>query len=163
MRNTAYHQQAQYITQQVLNVVQSNREQIFQEVKATEDNILRALKLNHLNELDSIAKQTVETKAPSTLTPDPAINVTTSDTIQAQMLTILERIDKKLDQAPQGPPQRCTRRTYTRTDTSKYCWSHGACAHTGKKCRNPKQGHQAEATFANKMGGSTLYCTPVKE
>ena len=33
MRNTAYQQQAQYITQQVLNVVQTNREQIFQEVR----------------------------------------------------------------------------------------------------------------------------------
>ena len=45
-----------------------------------------------------------------------------------------------------------------RKNTTKYCWSHGACAHSSADCNNKKSGHQDEATFANKMGGSTRFC-----
>ena len=45
-----------------------------------------------------------------------------------------------------------------RRDISKYCYTHGACAHTGTDCRAKTTGHQDAATFTNKMGGSTLYC-----
>ena len=46
-----------------------------------------------------------------------------------------------------------------RKNTSKYCWSHGACAHDSASCQAKKQGHQDNATFDNKMNGSTAYCT----
>ena len=45
-----------------------------------------------------------------------------------------------------------------RSNTSKYCWSHGACAHTSNQCRNPKLGHKWDATFADKKGGCTHFC-----
>ena len=45
-----------------------------------------------------------------------------------------------------------------RRNTTKYCWSHGACAYSSADCNNKKQGHQDEATFKNKMGGSTRFC-----
>ena len=45
-----------------------------------------------------------------------------------------------------------------RKNTSKYCWSHGACAHSSADCNNKKRGHQDEATLKNKMGGSTRFC-----
>ena len=38
---------------------------------------------------------------------------------------------------------------------NRYCWTHGACAHTGNECRARTTGHQATATFQNRMGGST--------
>ena len=38
---------------------------------------------------------------------------------------------------------------------SKYCWTHGACAHPSSECNNPIQGHVATATFENRQGGST--------
>ena len=41
-----------------------------------------------------------------------------------------------------------------------YCWSHGGCGHLGGRCRDKKDGHKDEATFENKMGGSTLNCPP---
>ena len=44
-----------------------------------------------------------------------------------------------------------------RTNISNYCWSHGACAHTSQQCRSKKPGHRNEATFTNKLGGSTAY------
>ena len=118
MRNTAYHQQAQYIIQQVLNVVQTDRDQIFQEVKATEDNILWTLKLNHLNDLDCTSKGTNDTQDTSSLTPKQVANVTSTDAIQSQMLKILQCIDEKLDQEP---PKQGTRKPCTRKNTSKYC------------------------------------------
>ena len=34
-----------------------------------------------------------------------------------------------------------------------YCWSHGACKHTGAECNRKVEGHQDGATFANMMGG----------
>ena len=39
--------------------------------------------------------------------------------------------------------------------TNKYCWTHGACGHTSNECRARSDGHQAAATFQNRMGGST--------
>jgi hypothetical protein len=39
-----------------------------------------------------------------------------------------------------------------------YCWSHGGCGHPGTDCNTPSQGHQAHATFANKLGGNTHNC-----
>ena len=35
-----------------------------------------------------------------------------------------------------------------------YCWTHGACFHPGQKCRNKVAGHQDNATFQDRMGGS---------
>jgi hypothetical protein len=32
---------------------------------------------------------------------------------------------------------------------TKYCWSHGLCAHDGTACHTPREGHQATATLAN--------------
>ena len=36
-----------------------------------------------------------------------------------------------------------------------YCWRHGACNHPSRECRDKGEGHQDEATFQNRMGGST--------
>jgi len=40
-------------------------------------------------------------------------------------------------------------------DTTKYCWTHGGCAHLGIECRTKATGHKDAATRGNKMGGST--------
>ena len=54
---------------------------------------------------------------------------------------------------PDGTPS-----WHKRNNVSDYCWTHGACAHDGSACKNKKPGHKDEATFANKMGGSIVYC-----
>ena len=51
------------------------------------------------------------------------------------------------------------RQNYDQANNNKrrkmyYCWTHGACFHPGHKCRNKAQGHQDNATFQNRMGGS---------
>ena len=45
-----------------------------------------------------------------------------------------------------------------RKNIFKYCWTHGACAHSSRECSNKKAGHKNEATFSNKLGGSTRFC-----
>jgi hypothetical protein len=39
-----------------------------------------------------------------------------------------------------------------------YCWSHGACSHTGAQCMYPVAGHITAATFTDMQGGSTRNC-----
>ena len=56
-----------------------------------------------------------------------------------------------------------SRRRRIRTNTSFYCWSHGACAHPSPQCKSKKPGHQDAATFDNKMGGLTAYCQIITE
>ena len=51
--------------------------------------------------------------------------------------------------------QSTPRQHRTRRNTSKYCWSHAACAHWGTECTNKKPGHIDDATFTNRKGGST--------
>ena len=51
----------------------------------------------------------------------------------------------------------CTSSTRT-SSAHKYCWTHGACAHSGNKCNTKSDGHQAQATFTNMFDGSTNNC-----
>ena len=37
----------------------------------------------------------------------------------------------------------------------RYCWTHGCCNHWSNKCPQRKPGHKLNATFKNRMGGST--------
>lgn len=53
---------------------------------------------------------------------------------------------------------RTGRSSDNRSSTRLYCWTHGACAHTGVDCNRPSTGHQSTATFANMMAGSTTGC-----
>ena len=71
-------------------------------------------------------------------------------------------------QYPQQYQQQQRQRTYLhgqqqtgifRKNTSQYCWSHGACSHNGYACQQPKPGHVPWATFQNKCGGCTDFCT----
>lgn len=45
---------------------------------------------------------------------------------------------------------------------SKYCHTCGASNHKSDKCKNKATGHKDDATFENKMGGSTLFCKHIK-
>ena len=49
--------------------------------------------------------------------------------------------------------------TFTRRTTDKYCWTHGGCAHQSADCNAKASGHQDNATFRNKQGGSKAFCS----
>ena len=48
--------------------------------------------------------------------------------------------------------------SFTRRKTDKYCWTHGGCTHESKDCMAKAQGHQNNATFSDKKGGSKAFC-----
>ena len=103
---------------------------------------------------------------------DHAANATTSstttDALNLEMLRVLQQMSSQLTHLSTGSANSTSdnRRTSgnrtggykPRRNTSKYCWSHGACAHSGNECNAKKPGHDATATFSNKNGGSTDYC-----
>ena len=114
-----------------------------------------------LNAMESQNKPTIM----STLTPATQVaNATTTLTVDAEILQLLQSINEKLNNKGNsnengnrngkgkgsGKPRR--------KNTSKYCWTHGACAHDSHAYTNCADGHQVDATFADKKGGSTLYC-----
>ena len=84
-----------------------------------------------------------------------------------QMMDQMATIQQNLyAQSSQGPPSssnttlssNSSRRRGNCTNTNFYCWSHGACAHPSNQCYSKRPGHQDNATFENKIGGSTVYC-----
>ncbi len=76
-----------------------------------------------------------------------------------QMLQMMQAIQQQMNLRPTSSDTTTRNRAFpSRTCTStidKYCWSHGACAHHSAACRSKKLGHQDDATFQNKKGGST--------
>ena len=89
--------------------------------------------------------------------PKETANATTD--VNAALLLLLQQMRNDMVAAKPGNGKRNDRSGgQGRRNTSKYCWSHGACAHESKDCRSPKPGHQKEATFENKMGGEEKFC-----
>ena len=73
-----------------------------------------------------------------------------------QMNTLQQKLQVNTSDTSTTTPTTSKRRR--RTNFSFYCWSHGACAHPSPECRSKRPGHQDQATFENKMEGSTAYC-----
>ena len=49
--------------------------------------------------------------------------------------------------------KRRNKNNYKYVGTGRYCWTHGACDHWGRNCRNKAEGHVDEADFNNTRGG----------
>ena len=88
----------------------------------------------------------------------------TAEQVQLEMLKAIKDLQLELKglkntNPPNNPtPNLLKAKCMTRTNTPKYCHRHGACAHKGKFCKGKRTGHKDNATFDNKMGGSTAYC-----
>ena len=80
-------------------------------------------------------------------------NVATTNTSEATQLAILQLLKEiKVDMAKKNT------QNPNKTRPKHYCWSHGRCGHKSSDCKNKKEGHQENATFANKLNGSTKGC-----
>ena len=146
---------------------------MFHRLDETESSILNALTVTPRTSNTSIV--TDDESTTSTLTEK--VNATVSDKIQLEILKLLKDIQQDMtnnkqqntsgnqlqgnsDGRHQGGNGRRKKRK-KRHDTSKYCWSCGAGNHLSLNCRFKKDGHKDNATFNNKMNGSTYYCQPV--
>ena len=160
MCDSAFQQQINIVTENILAAVETRQEtnmtEILKVVDDAKSTILKAMSVTPSlqSEQDDVQSDlTPPTVTDMTITP--SANATTQDAIQLKMLEILERIDKKLDDPSRIPSKKKQR---VRRILDFYCWTHGAGNHKSCDCRNKKPGHQNNATFENRMGGSKAYC-----
>ena len=131
------------------------------------------LMAEQLNENIERMKTEVLASVNALVTPTPApnhsqvatsaasVNATTtcvSNDDLVRLITDLQQQVANLKAPTSTPGQRNGNQLRRRRNTSKYCWTHGACSHGSAECKNKRDGHQDSATFANKQGGSTYYC-----
>jgi len=154
MRQAGYHQ-ANMVVEQI-------KEEIDSHLQARDSEVLAMLQ--------SIPALTPASSSSSVESPiyDQQANALVDKT-QLEILKLLKELTVELKQVKSSIPSSANQptasttgrepRRYKRTNVSKYCWSHGACAHDGKSCNQKRQGHKDEATFTNRMGGSSAYCS----
>ena len=96
-------------------------------------------------------------------------NATIETSVNTELIKLLKAMQTELTtlrDSSQGstPGKRKTNRktpdnpSFTRRKTDKYCWTHGGCTHESKDCMAKAQGHQNNATFSDKKGGSKAFC-----
>ena len=108
----------------------------------------------------------VNQQAAATTTPSQANAVTTvsSEDMMTKILKQMEALTLKIAEVDkQGKDNKDNSgkgqsKSKKKDKFKKYCWTHGACAHTGAECNNKATGHKDDATFQNTMGGSTKNC-----
>ena len=83
--------------------------------------------------------------------PSPAHNDLLMEKLLAQMAELQAQVSSKKNRKQKEKDKSSPKERL-------YCWTHGSCAHNGTDCKNPKEGHKKEATFANMMNGSTKEC-----
>ena len=169
MRNAQMQQTANSITEKVIAEVRdtlaAEKSDMFSKLEETERSIINAVSASSSDETDT------ESNEPP---PQQKINITTNDAVALKILELLQELQKDMKSRNKTPPKKRggggggggqrnngnnnNKKKRRRTNISKYCWSCGAWNHLGKNCRFKKEGHKDEATFENKMGGSTLYC-----
>ena len=134
-----------------------------------------------LSSLQTVITQPSTADETSTLTPtstlEQKVNTTPADSVQMQMLQILQQIQQDLQRNHNSNDTNNNNdtnqaRTHRKTpdnarrargDTTKYCWTHGACSHGSADCKMKAPGHKDEATFENRLGGSNAHCTVCPE
>ena len=107
-----------------------------------------------------------ESTSPTTATTNEANAVTPSLAEFEQLMkttfsTLLKESNKT--KQPRGPGRDNNNNSNNKNrnangKNSMYCWTHGACNHLGTDCKSPATGHKKEATFDNRMEGSTKRC-----
>ena len=142
-------------------------QQFKQELDSRDNDIITILKGL---EAHSVAPTEQTETALSTLTPATHQVNATSTEVQLEMINLLKKIEQKLNQpslspsAPQTRPKKGRKTpdnaTWPRRNTSKYCWTHGACGHDSPGCQAKATGHKDDATLTDRKGGSNAYCQP---
>ena len=96
-------------------------------------------------------------------------NAVQSDPVQLEILKLLKQMQQSLAttdtstgnnrRGRRTPKKTPDNASFNRSQTDKYCWTHGACGHASSVCRAPASGHKQDATFENRMGGSNAFCS----
>ena len=124
------------------------RNNAFQQVNFIANEVRADIERTRDSIIEALAEREIE--EPSTEPVTETANASITDQTQLAILQLLKDIKEDLKRTPNAPKN--PRRKF-------YCWSHGACGHKSPDCRNKKDGHQDNATFTDKKGGSTKGCT----
>ena len=125
-----------------------------------------------LSQASTESEDTVEDETPHHHSIQRAANLaSSSDSIQLEMLRLLKELamdmkhnrsvpthDRKSKGTNRDPRKTPKEGGKFRKNISKYCWTHGACAHSSSECPEPAKGHKVTASFQNKMDGSLARC-----
>ena len=134
-------------------IEQTSYFQANQLVKEVNENITQ-MKSDILDSMSIIQQDRQDNSSVSTPTlPTQTASAVTGSTVSNEdLLHMIQQLQVQLSsQNTQAPTQQPRKMNH-------YCWTHGACGHPSHKCRNEKSGHQDNATFDNRMNGSTYFC-----
>ena len=128
------------------------------------------LKLNLVEAINSFAEAYEDSKPPAS-DPDDSISdlasansatITRTNKSEDAMLKLLQGLCKKVEDLSSNqktcpPADQDKENVNPRTGRAwrRYCWNHGCCDHWGSKRPKRKPGHKVNATFKNRLGGST--------
>ena len=112
---------------------------------------------------------TIDTATDSSLTSnifESSANNIASDTMLEKIMKEFRELKDRVETLANGQPtSQVTSRKRgkdinprTGKPYRRYCWSCGCCNHWGRFCPNKKRGHQDDATFKDRKGGSNKDC-----
>ena len=84
---------------------------------------------------------------------DPVIK-----TLMEQNQKLMDMLAQKENVNPNGNKQQGNGSHRKHSKPWLYCWTHGAGSHTSKDCKFKMTGHQDDATFKDRKGGSAFRC-----
>ena len=104
---------------------------------------------------------------PADPTPTPQVNLATTsqDPLIQELLKEVKELRADRSTTTVTPSSGTTsdnKQKKREKGPRKYCWTHGACAHSSSECNKPKEGHKKDATFSNMLNGSTYKCFWIK-
>ena len=109
----------------------------------------------YIAQLEAAHQANLTNSAAPALAPDPIQDLIAKITALQQEV---QACKVATDTSPTADGSKKKKKARKEKSERKYCWTHGACAHNGTECNNPKEGHKKDATFANRMDGSTKDC-----
>ena len=121
MQSSIIQGQMNALSARIISDLSTERDEYLSAIAASEQRLLNAM------------ESRTDTTAVSTITPaTQTANVATTSNIDAEILKVLQAINESLKdtkgKSGNGKPRR--------KNTSKYCWTHGACAHNSPSCTN---------------------------
>lgn len=123
-------------------------------------------KMNLINSMADFAQshdeeeEKKEDPASSELTATLTTTTSKKRKNEDKLIPMIEMLTKKVDRLEAKDSQNdVINKENINTRTGKpfrrYFWTHGCCDHWSRTCPDRKKGHQVNATFKNRMGGST--------
>ena len=141
-----------------------NHAQLLEQQATMFQEMEKRLKMNLITSMADFAQlyeedEKKEDPAPPELTAALA-STTSNNNKEDKLIKMIEMLTKKVDRLEAKEIQQdATDKENINPRTGKpfrrYCWTHGCCDHWSRTCPNRKKGHQVNATFKNRMGGST--------